>query len=808
LEANGNEESLVINLDSPRPHDPIATVLSQDLSENNSARVEGESQDGRVSKNEPFDVGIDSPRPHDPIATVLSQDLSENNSVRLEEESQDGRESKNEPWGVDLDFLRPNSPITTELCQDLLENDSIREEEGQEQNLDAHLNSPRPHNPVATVLSQDSSENDPIEEQSQVEEQSQDYQRGQEKNLDSHLDSPRPQNPVATMLSQDSSENDSVRLEEQSQDSKRGNEENLNVDPGLPRPHDPIATVLSQNLSSGELHPKQGSSIDNSLDFDEKERTVVSDLDSSRPHDPIATVLSGDLSNREVDPMQDNSRETLLDDRATEKTIVGDTRSSRPHDPIATAVSQDLSENNIFRVQDESQFTPLDSRQNETALVADRDFTSPANANSTVSSQHIPAIDVMRVTDNNQHTPLDPKTTNEKLVGTIDASVLPKAVRDKALTGGDSGAGFEGDTRYPIPRFDQDSVSEMSFSPISSPKARDPDSRPDLRMRMSYSCDSEDSVPGTKTRSIQPAAESIAMPPAVRNTKHNMPEPSAAVPVRRRCSEPSKIPFHRTQARLSMGSPSRVRRERRSRVPNSPHRVESSRSVYSQRSSSAGSVVSWYTSPDRSRRSIASPLKPIRDDMNKTSAGTPPLRGGIRPPSPSTCSTTEDKEYLSPMRNENDANTTNSNRTPPRSPAVSLFSRMPHGAKSAIRKLNGIERNLEELLSGETIRVCKNKFVYNLHPRTGPCDRCWALASPEERDRYKVRGSSLRIAKTRSGCDRTCAIFPPDDDDDESSSVRLCRQCFFATHKQENSRLQVFRGRNHRVVPSRYSLGT
>jgi len=104
-------------------------------------------------------------------------------------------------------------------------------------------------------------------------------------------------------------------------------------------------------------------------------------------------------------------------------------------------------------------------------------------------------------------------------------------------------------------------------------------------------------------------------------------------------------------------------------------------------------------------------------------------------------------------------------------------------------------------LSADTIRVCNNKFVYKLHAKTGPCNRCWALASHEDREKYKIRGSNLRITKTRSGCDRTCTIFPPDDD---GEPVRLCRQCFFATHQQqEGCKLQVYRGNHIKMRPMR-----
>ena len=143
---------------------------------------------------------------------------------------------------------------------------------------------------------------------------------------------------------------------------------------------------------------------------------------------------------------------------------------------------------------------------------------------------------------------------------------------------------------------------------------------------------------------------------------------------------------------------------------------------------------------------------------------------------------------------------------------MSLFSRMPKGARSAIRRMTNTAESdgdttsptsHKDYLSVDTVRVCTNKFAYKIHPKNGPCDRCWALASEKERDMFVSRGSHLRIAKTRSGCPRSCTIFPPQRERD--APVRLCRRCFFATHQQNGDdgcgKLHVYRG-NVRVRPS------
>jgi hypothetical protein len=93
-------------------------------------------------------------------------------------------------------------------------------------------------------------------------------------------------------------------------------------------------------------------------------------------------------------------------------------------------------------------------------------------------------------------------------------------------------------------------------------------------------------------------------------------------------------------------------------------------------------------------------------------------------------------------------------------------------------------------------KVCTNAFDAHLHAKMGACDRCWALAGPADREKFKARGSHLSIIRTRSGCGPSCTLFPRDDE-----PFRLCRACFYSTHQQGN-RMQVFRGNHQRVLPT------
>ena len=314
------------------------------------------------------------------------------------------------------------------------------------------------------------------------------------------------------------------------------------------------------------------------------------------------------------------------------------------------------------------------------------------------------------------------------------------------------------------------------------------------------------------------------------NDEHGLPlfDQSSVSTMSVSCSNPPKIPFSRTRERLAVGSPSQQRRERL-RTPSSPHRVETSRSpLFHHRGDGTPSTrngkVSWYTSPGRAKR----PSTPSRvhdsnhicsNNVEVSSSHNGAIKNGLAyidsrkkemKESPARSEITQSTmiSYASPNRSmgsrmKSPLRGFYSLSSPPKSPAVSLFSRMPRRARSTIRRMQKptnrkiIDKN-DDNLSVDTVRVCTNKFAYKIHPKSGPCDRCWALASEEEREVFKLRGSHVRIAKTRSGCHRSCTIFPPEGEN--CPPARLCRQCFVATHHQGDSscRLQIYRGNHNR----------
>jgi hypothetical protein len=84
---------------------------------------------------------------------------------------------------------------------------------------------------------------------------------------------------------------------------------------------------------------------------------------------------------------------------------------------------------------------------------------------------------------------------------------------------------------------------------------------------------------------------------------------------------------------------------------------------------------------------------------------------------------------------------------------------------------------------GKEIITCSSKYVPNLHVKRDACERCLYWASPEEKARFVESGHHLRIMMVRGGCGNDCSVFPRKTDE---YPVRLCKKCYFDTHKLSN----------------------
>ena len=76
----------------------------------------------------------------------------------------------------------------------------------------------------------------------------------------------------------------------------------------------------------------------------------------------------------------------------------------------------------------------------------------------------------------------------------------------------------------------------------------------------------------------------------------------------------------------------------------------------------------------------------------------------------------------------------------------------------------------------------KVKFQPNIHDDRGPCELCYYHLSPEEKAVLDITGHHLRVMNSSGGCDRSCKVFPREP---HEPPVRLCRTCFFNTHREK-----------------------
>ena len=72
------------------------------------------------------------------------------------------------------------------------------------------------------------------------------------------------------------------------------------------------------------------------------------------------------------------------------------------------------------------------------------------------------------------------------------------------------------------------------------------------------------------------------------------------------------------------------------------------------------------------------------------------------------------------------------------------------------------------------------KFQPFVHSFRGPCELCVFYLSEDEKTKLHITGRSLRVMQTSGGCCRDCQVFPRKE---HESPVRLCRACFFNSHR-------------------------
>ena len=646
------------------------------------------------------------------------------------------------------------------------------------------------------------------------------------------IDSTRPIDPVATALSQHLSGDEMYNTQTHSSMDPSKNVSSDVFSPIVPskatddnysRPTHPIATTSSQ-------------------DFVEDETESTQLITHKKPEDMDIVNRSIETIPSEADPQSALDNSNTIRKNFAGSPLHGDHSQATTH-PIST--SSNKSNKEIDRV-----VSPKASKDEPTV---DEQGEASSKTEKHSVDQNVQSVEensIIHVVQDSDKISAEHNTSNEE----INPSALEQVqgAESTANDGGEVLTSNDDTMNFPLRNFDQSSVSTIS---AASERNEIDEVSVESKFNRPSSCDRESETNSRNIPSESPSGTllptnqddpnksfvSIATPPPIVKKESALTEllgtPTPSKPPRRpRSATPTKsaspkLPFHRTAERLTKGSP---RSELRARATSerSPHRIETSRSpLFLERQERQSSIAGdntkgWYTSPSRSRRSWSSrqlnnsngSISTPPTSVRKHRAGSAPRSSSRSKPMNQTTPGSKSSKstmptYASPSRSMRDSMTSPlrgmySLSNPPRSPALALHSRMPKGARSTIRRMqkkinqkDDDENTHTDMLSVDTVRICTHKFVYKIHPKIGPCDRCWALASEEDREIFSSRGSHLRIAKTRSGCQRNCAIFPAEGED--NAPVRLCRPCFFATHQQfdGSSRLQVYRGNHVKVRP-------
>jgi hypothetical protein len=86
--------------------------------------------------------------------------------------------------------------------------------------------------------------------------------------------------------------------------------------------------------------------------------------------------------------------------------------------------------------------------------------------------------------------------------------------------------------------------------------------------------------------------------------------------------------------------------------------------------------------------------------------------------------------------------------------------------------------------------ICDNAFIPTLFKKRAACQVCVFRLTDDERKKAEKNGRHLRVIMTCGGC-INCKAFPSQQGEDP---VRVCRQCFFDTHKLKQMEEKPFGG--------------
>ena len=232
----------------------------------------------------------------------------------------------------------------------------------------------------------------------------------------------------------------------------------------------------------------------------------------------------------------------------------------------------------------------------------------------------------------------------------------------------------------------------------------------------------------------------------------------------------------------SLATEERAKSRRSEDGPSTPHRVESTRSTPRSKRDDVSTDSGVVLRTEERAKARASRIPSAQKAKSTTAT---PTRKAKTPPRP-------------PVLADNAPDLETASRAKQRALNPVAGSSSPAAIPASVNLFPLEDRRLEMFRKRrQNSEDCKNMFEANLHKEVGACDRCWSLASPDDRAKYKKRGSNLNIMRTRSGCGPNCKIFPfflPEE------PVRLCLKCFLDTH-QKRQKIQVYRGNHQKVLP-------
>jgi hypothetical protein len=312
-----------------------------------------------------------------------------------------------------------------------------------------------------------------------------------------------------------------------------------------------------------------------------------------------------------------------------------------------------------------------------------------------------------------------------------------------------------------------------------------PDSNPKTKSTVSRRAKSDHpSKPVTGLRFFKPKTTGKSNGPRTRGqpAASAAPEKLAPTPTKPASRKPTPPP-------VVLASPPKPASTKKATLPpviNSPPRKAAPPKVVSPPKPSRPSSTTSRSAP---KPILTTPRQPNRDAFTPTQTPTA-VRFGQK--APTTGSETPSSFAKSPA-NSGRYSRSSMHKSPrhyPTSPARSTFSAMSACSDDGVDHL-GRSPHMPLGVDESAGPVCDNPYLAKLHQTRGFCQVCIYHLTDSEKMDFEKNGRHLCVSEAYGGC-LDCQVFPPEDEDD--APVRLCRKCFFDTHKLHKAKQEAFGG--------------